>query len=223
MTLQLAFTDCYFVIVPQGVFNSESIWSEEPPPLPAVTGHKTRVKATEAKQDFQKTMTSASTTAASLNGTAMSVASVSASATLAPFYGDIRVPPPLVTVLTTSGLKSASPSEEELTINQTLTGSDDAAPCNTFKGGSEVWRRSVMSFAWNWLSYSPLAFSAALLATLILACPHGIDFIMPSFAVLLIDYFSALITKVSLHCSHIQASALSTPSPRASRSWLARA
>ena len=221
MTLQLAFTDCYFDIVPQGVFNSESIWSEEPPPLPAVTGHKTRVKATEAKQDYQKTTTSASS-AASLNGTATSVASASASATLAPFYGDIRVPPPLVTVLTTSGLKSASPSEAEQTINQTLTGSDDAAPCNTFKGGST----SVAAFSDGPIDYLVALCPSRPLSLPLLPClpyPHGIDYLTSFLTALLIDYIFSVLTQPCLPCSRMQASAPSTPSLRASRSWPVRA
>lgn len=110
----------------QGVFNADSFWSDEAPPLPAVA--KPRVKSTGAKKEFQKpvggSLTSTLAASTSLGGTA-------------PMYEGVAVPPPAAAmVLTTLGLKAAAQSAEERLINQSLGGGTEAGgvPRSTFQG-----------------------------------------------------------------------------------------
>ena len=115
----------------QGVFNAESVWADEPPPLPPIP--KSRVRSGTAKKDpFRKTTASSSMS----EGGALSESLRSALSSAAPFYHGTKVPlPPISTVLTTSGIKTATPSAAEEAINRTLGGGGESAQRSTFEGG----------------------------------------------------------------------------------------
>lgn len=99
----------------QGVFNAESVWTQEPPALPPI--NRKRTKSAESKRSFEKP----SSAKASEPGT-------SGSTFLAPRTA------PGGTVLTSSGLRTTAQTSAEAAVNGQLASGPDGAARSTFDG-----------------------------------------------------------------------------------------